>query len=243
MKEDAYRAWLAQRYTNSAVAGSRLANCRTVEKHRGDLDPQFNSDRLVSLLEALKYTKGDEKSGRPNSSKIPINGNIYNGLATYKNAVGLYKLFRESMDGVGAPELADPASRDGATQRIGLERDLQAALRARIEQLEAGLVIIDNGYERSVASGLIDITAKDASGAVVVIELKAGSTGARAVSQILSYMGDVSEEEAGAPVRGIVVASDFDHRAQAAARMVPKLRLYRYEVSFSFSDGSGAPPK
>ena len=37
----------------------------------------------------------DEKRGRPNPSKIPINGNTREGLATYKSAVGLYRLFRE----------------------------------------------------------------------------------------------------------------------------------------------------
>ena len=136
-------------------------------------------------------------------------------------------------------EPGDPAVGNGLAQRMSLERDLQGALRARIEQLEPGLVIIDGGTERSVPAGLIDITARDNSGSVVVIELKAGATGAGAITQILTYMGEVLDEEAGAPVRGIVVASDFDRNAQAAARMVPNLRLYRYAVSFSFSDGSG----
>ena len=60
-------------------------------------------------------------------------------------------------------------------QLIGLERDLQAALRRAIEQLEPGLEVIDDGAERSVASGFIDITAKDARGAIVVVELKTGT--------------------------------------------------------------------
>jgi hypothetical protein len=49
-------------------------------------------------------------------------------------------------------------------QRIGLERDMQAALRIAINQLEAGLVITDDGAERSVDSGFIDITARSRSG-------------------------------------------------------------------------------
>ena len=44
-------------------------------------------------------------------------------------------------------------------QLIGLERDMQAALRRAIEQLELGLEIVDDGAERSVSSGFIDITA------------------------------------------------------------------------------------
>jgi RecB family endonuclease NucS len=122
-------------------------------------------------------------------------------------------------------------------QRLGLERDLQAALRVRIDRLESSLTIIDDGAERSVESGFIDIMARDASGTPVVIELKAGLAGQRAVAQILSYMGDVADEEESGKVRGILVASDFDPKAKAAARMVPNLVLRRYSVQFLFSNG------
>ena len=122
-------------------------------------------------------------------------------------------------------------------QRIGLERDMQKALRNQIEQLDPALTIIDEGAERSVESGFIDITARDASGTTVVIELKAGAAGQRAVAQILSYMGDVATEEDGRMPRGILVASAFDSKAKSAARMVPNLVLRRYSIRFTFSDG------
>jgi hypothetical protein len=86
---------------------------------------------------------------------------------------------------------------------IGLERDLQNALRANIEQLETGLTIIDSGRERKVASGFIDITARDSFGITVVIELKrAGASDREAIGQILAYIGDLIEE--GETVRGIL---------------------------------------
>jgi RecB family endonuclease NucS len=107
---------------------------------------------------------------------------------------------------------------------------------ARIDQLEPGLVIIDSRMERSVDSGLIDITAQDSSGKAVVIELKVGIANQRAVAQILSYMGDIAMEDTGVDVRGILVASDFDKKARAAARMVPRLVLRRYAIHFQFSD-------
>ena len=72
-----------------------------------------------------------------------------------------------------------PVEEDVA-QRIGLERDMQAALRLSLEQLEPGMVATDDGAERFVDSGRIDITARDRNGAVVVIELKAGAAGQRA---------------------------------------------------------------
>ena len=68
-----------------------------------------------------------------------------------------------------------------------------------------------------------------------MIELKAGTARRNDVGQVLSYMGDVSEEEPGEDVRGILVAGDFDKKARAAARVVPSLSLRAYSVCFSFS--------
>ncbi len=115
---------------------------------------------------------------------------------------------------------------------------MQAALRTAISQLEEGLTIIDDGAECSVDSSFIDITARDVSGAIVVIELKTGAAGQRAVAQILSYMGDIASEEPGVPVRGILVASAFDKKARSAARMVSALSLCSYGVRFQFSKES-----
>jgi RecB family endonuclease NucS len=108
------------------------------------------------------------------------------------------------------------------------------ALRDNIARLDPSLSIIDDGAERAVASGFIDILARDAAGVLVVIELKAGKTDARVIGQTLGYMGDILAEE-DAPVRGIIVAHDFDQRTISAARAVPNLSLTRYAISFSFT--------
>jgi len=120
---------------------------------------------------------------------------------------------------------------DALETTFGLERDLQRALRSNIEQLEAGLMILDGGNEKSVPSGRIDITAQDNRGTTVVIELKAGEADRGAVGQLLSYIGDLSGEK---PARGILVAGDFTKRAISAARVVPSLELRRYSFKFSF---------
>ena len=176
---------------------------------------------MANLIETLKYSKDDQRSNRPNPSKIPFDGDIFKNLAAYRGAATLYKRFRDSPEDPGQP--------------MGLERDLQAALRSGIEPLEPGLRIIDDGAERKVDSGFIDITARDSSGTTVVIELKAGVAGRNAVGQILSYMGDLGTEEDG-DVRGILVAFEFDAKAKAAARIVPSLILRKYTVRFAFSD-------
>jgi RecB family endonuclease NucS len=116
---------------------------------------------------------------------------------------------------------------------FGLERDLQSALRANIGQLEPGLRIIDAGRERATEAGRIDITALDDTGAVVVIELKAGMATPDAVAQILAYMGTVVESE-NKPVRGILVAGDFHKRVVLASRAIPNLTLRKYAFQFRF---------
>ena len=119
-----------------------------------------------------------------------------------------------------------------------LERDLQKALRENIQQLEAGLTIVDGGKERNVPCGWIDISAKDKQGAIVVIELKAGEADRSAVGQVLAYMGDLMAEGAGKPVRGILVASGFKESAVAAARAVSSLQLKKYGIRFSFESAN-----
>ena len=116
---------------------------------------------------------------------------------------------------------------------FGLERDLQEALRANIGQLEAGLKIIDGGRENSTEAGRIDITAEDASGHIVVIELKAGMAPPDAVAQILAYMGTVAAY-GDKPVRGILVAGNFQKKVLLASRAVSNLALKRYSFQFKF---------
>ncbi len=134
-----------------------------------------------------------------------------------------------------AEEMPEIQKSDDPEQiKFSLERDLQRALRINIEQLEPGLKIIDDGDERSVAAGRIDITAEDDKGQLVVIELKAGTAQSDAITQVLSYMGSIDAE--GRPVRGILVAHDFHGRVVHAAKAVPNLSLKAYAFQFSFED-------
>jgi hypothetical protein len=113
-----------------------------------------------------------------------------------------------------------------------IERHLQGALRANIEQLEPGLKITDGGKEQVVDSGRIDITTIDKNGVTVVIELKAGEAGRHAVGQIAAYMGDLTDGKK--QVRGILVAGEFSPKAVSSARVVPGLRLRKYNIKFAF---------
>jgi hypothetical protein len=119
---------------------------------------------------------------------------------------------------------------------FGLERDLQLALRSSIEQLESGLKITDGGKERVVEAGRIDITAVDAQGNSVVIELKAGTASPNVVAQVLAYMGSIAEADK-TPVRGIIVAGDFHKKVILASHAIHNLELKKYSFQFKF----GAP--
>lgn len=238
-----YRNWLEGQKYDPGTIQSQLYRAGRVEQYYGDLDEEYAKDHLNSVIDALHYSSSDAKANKPNLSKIPFDGNIRNNLASYRNAVERYRKFRDELGNEGDEALAQTellaaaaAVKEEVGQRIGLERDMQAALRKEIQQLEPDLTIIDGGAERSVDSGFIDITAKDATGSIIVIELKAGAAGQRAIAQILSYMGDIASEEEGSVIRGILVASDFDSKAKSAAKMIPSLCLRKYRVQFLFSD-------
>ncbi|MCL1077285.1 DUF91 domain-containing protein [Parashewanella spongiae] len=238
MQIEKYKNWLvAQNYQGGTIA-AQMHRAGRVEDCYGDLDELYNKDQLNSLLSELTYTTQDRRNNRPNETKIPFSGNAYNNLSSYRDAVRRYKRFvidePESLVSFTEDEKIKTEPESVSTQTIGLEKDMQAAIRQNISQVEEGLIITDGGRERAVESGYIDITAKDLDDVPVIIELKTGVAGQRAVAQVLSYIGSVMDEEERDDVRGILIASKFDKKAKAAARVIPSLTLMTYQFSFSF---------
>lgn len=232
--KSSYKSWLEQRAYVAVTVQAQMNRVRKVQEHYGNLDEHYDRDGLRSVIDELKYSTADERSNKRNPSKIPVSGNPKNSLSSYRNAIERYCRFRRETD----KDTGRNGSADDGGQLLGLERDLQAALRQAIEQLEPGLEIIDDGAERKVASGFIDITARDAHGAIVVVELKTGTARQGAIAQVLSYMGDIAEEEPDEAVRGLLVAGDFDKKARSAARVLSSdvLSLRSYRVRFDFKD-------
>lgn len=113
------------------------------------------------------------------------------------------------------------------------EHLLERALCRDINCLEAGLKIIAiqkivkyPGEGRNDSNpGRIDVLAKDKNGTIVIVELKAGKAGRRAIGQLLGYMGALMGEKR--RVRGFLVARRFSPQAVAAARPVPRLKLIK----------------
>ena len=244
MRQD-YRAWLVEQGYSDQSVGAWIGCANSIEKAYGNLDELFASGGFPALFEELSYSADDARRNRPNPSRIQTDGELRTNLASYKAGVALYARFlveagtapqNPGVDGQNAT-VALPQAEDGASaekQRLSLERDMQTALRRDISQLEPGLVVIDDGAERYVASGFIDILCRDGAGQVVVVELKAGKTDAKVIGQTLGYMGDLMDEDALQEVRGIIVAHAFDQRTLSAARAVTGLKLYTYAVTFQF---------
>jgi len=241
MREDAFRSWLQKRYPKPAVASSYFSYAQTLEKAFGDLDACVDEGRVEALLDKLSYSMTDARAGKPAPRELGWSGNPYNPLSNLRTGLRTYQVFRE---GFGEDQIAANAAiavageavkQSDVGRQFELERHLQETLRSEIEQLEAGLTIVDGGIERGVASGFIDILARDATGALVVIELKAGNARRDTIGQILGYMGDLSDEEPDTTVRGIIVAADFDKSCRSAVAVVPTLSLRSYRFNFSFS--------
>lgn len=236
-----YRAWLkAQEYTDKSVS-TQMSQVARIETEYGPIDALLEQGGYEALFTSFVYSAEDERRKRPNPSKFKIEGNLRQNLSSYKGSLALYKRFADTIaDGAPVAVRVDlnpalPPPETAEKQRLSLERDMQTALRQNVSRLEPGLVVIDDGAERAVLSGFIDIVARDSAGTIVVIELKAGKTDARVIGQTLGYMGDIAAEEDAPLVRGIIVAHDFDQRTRSAARAVPNLDLVRYAVSFTFS--------
>lgn len=241
-----FKNWLIEKTDNPGSRATIWSKTQKIEDCYGDLEQHFSNGALSEIENELRYSKDDERSNKPNPSRIPVDGNIYNSLASYRNYLAQYQKFlteqgtgvlssfsKEGDDFSTVPQMAQ----ESVQQRFALERDMQRELRRNISLLDPRLKIIDEGVERKVDSGLIDITCEDDEG-IVVVELKAGKADGRAIAQIQGYMGDLLEEESTGRVRGILIAHDFDRRAKAAARVVPTLQLVEYSIEFRFNDVS-----
>lgn len=242
-QEAAFEQYMLSRDLAEKTRAQRTYALKRIERAHGlDLDEEFERDGLSDLFRHLSYSAADERAKRPNPSKLDIEPDRLRAhLAWYKTHLSDYARFKGGVpfseitsDDASAPDaLTDELIEEAVGKTFALEKDLQAVLRSNLAQLEEGLTIADGGTERRVEAGFIDILARDKSGTLTVIELKAETARPEAVAQILAYMGCVAEE-AGEAVRGILVAGDHHPRVGYAARAIPNLTLKKYRYRFEF---------
>lgn len=114
-----------------------------------------------------------------------------------------------------------------------MERDLELFLYNDITALDTTLDLPSELENRqySVSSGRIDILAKDSAENYVVIELKAGMAKDQTLTQLLAYMTDISSQFETLNIRGMIVAHDFSEKLVKATKLVPSIKLMKYNIS------------
>lgn len=105
MRADGFKAWLSAQGQAQSSVSTRVSDARRVEAHYGDLDEAFGRDRLEAIMATLAYGAADRAAGRPNPSRLPIDGDLYDSLASYRAALKAYGLF--AGEGPGDPSQAD----------------------------------------------------------------------------------------------------------------------------------------
>lgn len=101
MLDGAFRLWMTEQGQASSSVATRMSDARRVEKLYGDLDVAFDDDGLASILTELTYSAADRDAGRPNPSRLSIEGSVHDGLASYRAAVAAYGRFRKGSGGEG----------------------------------------------------------------------------------------------------------------------------------------------
>ena len=106
----------------------------------------------------------------------------------------------------------------------------------KYELIEENNETVSQQYRTEI--GIIDILAKEKeTGTYVVIELKKNQTSDDTVGQITRYMGWLEEHKTnGVPVKGIIIAAQYDKRLYYALKKMKDIEVYLYRVDFKLSE-------
>jgi len=150
-----------------------------------------------------------------------------------------------SVAGVRSKRSAPPAELPPTTAVLPDPGTVRAILAQQPELIEPGLEVLtdDNGQEIGVQHatdvGVIDLLARDESGALVAVMVADPEAGADVVGESLHRLGWIRKHLAknGEDVRGVVLTERLDEdAAYAAAAVSGTLRFKSYALSLSLSD-------
>lgn len=151
----------------------------------------------------------------------------------------------EFMEGDVAQEEMNPATDEedqevtpsSVSSEFLLERDLQLYLAKNLHVIEPGLRLYDgeegSGFEFAVGGRRIDILAVDATGSLVVLELKVSRGYDRVIGQLLRYVNWIRQNvaEPGQKVRGMIVCRTVSDDLRLACASIPNVELFEYQLS------------
>ena len=133
-------------------------------------------------------------------------------------------------------EIDDEVDTQGSAE-FAYEADLRNYLAKNLLIIEPGLKLYQEegitGVEFPVGGRFIDILAVDATGALVVIELKVSRGYDRVVGQLMRYMAWIQKNQAepGQHVRGLIVAREISQDLLLACSLLTGVQLFEYELS------------
>ncbi len=132
----------------------------------------------------------------------------------------------EALTGEEPPEEAGesievPEPRLGETLELP-ERLIEEALARDLDIVEEGLQLI--ARQHSFPTGRADIVARGRDGALVIIEVKAGTADDSTLTQLLNYMS-AARASGESRVRGYIVARGFSRRLREAVKMLDSVEI------------------
>lgn len=98
-----FEEWLVQQEYAANTIASQLARIDRIRRAYPDLDKQFEHDAITQLQDEFAYTRQDFREGRPNPTRLPIDGDVYHGLATYRATLRRYMRYKECSEKIPQP--------------------------------------------------------------------------------------------------------------------------------------------
>ncbi|HWL42608.1 MAG TPA: hypothetical protein VNQ73_06665 [Ilumatobacter sp.] len=91
-----FEDWLLAGGMTPRAAQSYISRLERIAEAYGDVGSHYAKDRCTSLLDDLAYSTADKDRGAPNRSRLKIDGDVYNGLATLRSVVNKYVEFLDA---------------------------------------------------------------------------------------------------------------------------------------------------
>ena len=247
MNERGFRVWLkVEKGQRDRTIGSRISNCRRVERHEGDLDVHYEAEELQGMLQRL-----DPREPRHG---IAIEGDVYKGTETLKYAVSLYREFREGGGGrvaskdnphppfpvertaipncvnrsVGHAAMNDTVPASAAGDERGFDRLSIAVLIPCLDE-EAAIAGVVRGFRAALPTAQIHVYDNASTDDTVRVAMEAGalvcSEPARGKGYVVRRMfGDIDAD------LFVLVDGDGTYPADHAPRMIEALIAGRLDM-------------